>query len=74
MPKKHDNEWSAWKDSLDSRQAEEKGTYERWQPKTYSVKEWIKYRFSREGADVFFVADLIEDLVDLIKTIFVFIK
>ncbi|MBQ6440271.1 MAG: hypothetical protein IJJ06_09155 [Mogibacterium sp.] len=74
MPKKHHNEWSAWKDSLGSRQAEQESLYEKWQPKTYSVKEWIKYRFSREGVDVLFVADRIEDLVDLIKTIFVFIK
>ncbi len=43
MPKKHDNEWSAWKDSLGLRQAEEESTCEKWQPKTYSVKEWIKY-------------------------------
>ena len=67
--KKHCNEWDAWKDSLNSRQVEKEGAYEKWQPKTYSVREWIKYRFSREGADVFFVADLIEDLVGLIKAI-----
>ena len=74
MPKKHYNEWSAWKDSLDSRQDEEESPYEKWQPQTYRVKEWVKYRFSRKGVDVLFVADCIEDLVDLIKTILIFIK
>ena len=74
MLKKHDDEWSAWKDSLDSRETKDESSYEKWQPKTYTVKEWIKYRFSREGTDAFFVAELAEDLVDLIKNIFAFIK